>query len=179
MFAELFVVMKKLGAPKVGLHFMRNNSVVIGTTHALIHFPHLTIQDETASNETTTKPQPVITDDALTIPPTTAKTISAFVDYPSKWNPTGTVRPLRKFTETTGLLISHSMSTIIDKRLAVRVTNETEIPYLIKKHTQIVEFSIVTPEQSKHIKLVEMATHSMIPQDDANLTAYSNELLKD
>ena len=25
-------------------------------------------------------------------------------------------------------------------------------PYLIKKHTQIAEFSVVTPEQSKHIK---------------------------
>ena len=45
---------------------MRNNSVVIETTHGLIHFPHRTMQGKTASSETTTKPQPVITDDALT-----------------------------------------------------------------------------------------------------------------
>ena len=38
-----FVVMKKLTGPKIGLHFMRNNSVVIDTTHDLIPFPHLTI----------------------------------------------------------------------------------------------------------------------------------------
>ena len=38
-FAELFVVMKKLTGPILGLHFMRNNSVVIDTTHGLIHFP--------------------------------------------------------------------------------------------------------------------------------------------
>ena len=40
------------------------------------------------------------------------------------------------------------------------------------------EFSVVTPEQSKHIKPVDMAILSMIPQDDPDLTAYLNELLR-
>ena len=177
-FAEHFVVMKELTGPLFGLHFMRNNSVVIDTTHGLIHFPHLTMQVKTASSETTTKPQPVITDEALTIPPTTTKTITAFIDRPSKWNTTGTVTPLEKFTETAFLLISHSMSTIIDKRIAVRVSNTTESPYLIEKHTQIAEFSVVIPEQSKHIKPADMAILIMIPQDDPDLTAYLNELLR-
>ena len=163
-FTEHFVVMKKLTGPIFGLHFMTNNSVVIDTTHGLIHFPHLTMQIKTASSETSTKPQPVITDDALTILPTTTKTIAAFVDHPSKWNTTGTVTPLEKFTETASLLISLSMSTIIDKKIAVRVTNTTESPYLNKKYKQIGEFSVVTPEQSKHIKPVDMAILSMIPQ---------------
>ena len=177
-FAEHFVVMKKLTGPIIGLHFMRNNSVVIDTTHGLIQFPHLTMQVKTTSSKTTTKPQPVITDEALTTPPKTTKTITAYIDHPSKWNTTGTVTPLEKITETANLLISHSMSTIIDKRIAVRVTNTTGSPYHIKKHTQIEEFSVVTPEQSKHIKPVDMATLSMIPQDDPDLTAYLDELLR-
>ena len=177
-FVEHFVVMKKLTGPIFGLHFMRNNSVVIDTTHGLIHFPHVTMQVKTASSETTTKSQAVITDEALTIPPTTTKTIRAFIDHPSTWNTTGTVTQLEKFTETASLLISHSMSTKIDKRIAIRVTNTTESPYLIKKHTQIAEFSVVTPEQSKHVKPVDMAILSMIPQGDPDLTAYLNELLR-
>ena len=177
-FAEHFVVMNKLTGPIFGLHFMGNNSVVNDTTHGLIHFPHLTMQAKTASSETTTKPQPVITDEALTIPPTTTKTITAFIDHPSKWNTTGTVTPLETFTETASLLNSHSMSTIFDKRIAVRVTNTTESPYLIKTHTEIAEFSVVIPEQSKHFKPVDMAILSMIPQDDPDLTAYLNELLR-
>ena len=177
-FAEHFVVMKKLTGPIIGLHFMRNNSVVIDTTHGLIHFPHLTMQVKTASSQPTTKPQPVIMDADLTIPPATTKTVTAFIDHPSKWNTTGTVTPLEKFTETASLLISHSMSTIIDKKVAVRVTNTLESPYLIKKHTQIAEFSVVTPEQSKHIKPVDMAILSMIPQGDPDKTAYLNELLR-
>ena len=173
-FAEHFVVMKKLTGPIFGLHFIRNNSVVIDTTLGLIHFPHLTMQVKTVSSETTTKPQPAITDEAPTIPPTTTRTITAFIDHPSKWNTRGTVTPLEKFTETANLLISHSMSTIVDKRIAVRVTNTTEPPYLIKKHTEIAEFSVVTPEQSKHIKPIDMAILSIVPQGDPDLTAYLN-----
>ena len=41
IFAEHFVLMKKLTGPVIGLHFMRINSVVIDTTHGLTHFPHL------------------------------------------------------------------------------------------------------------------------------------------
>ena len=165
-FVEHFVVMSKLTVPIIGLHFMRNNSLVIDTTHGLIRFQHLTRQVKTASSETTTKLQSVVTDDTLTIPPTTTKTITAFVDHPSKWNATGLVTPLEKFTETASLLISHSMSTVIDKRIAVRITNTTESPYLFKKHTQIAEFSVEVPEQSKHIKPVDMAILSMTPQGD-------------
>ena len=136
------------------------------------------MQVKTASSETTTKPQPVTTDEALTISPTTTKLITAFIDHPSKWNTTGTVTPLEKITETASLLVSHSMSTIIDKSIVVRVTNTTESLYLIKKHTQISQFPMVTPEQSKHIKPVDMAILSMIAQGDPDLTAFLNELLR-
>ena len=104
-FAEHFVVMKKMTGPIFGLHFMRNNSVVIDTTHGFIHFPHLTMQVKSTSSETTTKPQPIITDETLTISPTTTKTITAFIDHPSKRNTTGAVTPLAKFMETANLLI--------------------------------------------------------------------------
>ena len=178
IFAENFAVKKKLTGPIIGLHFMRNNSVVIDTTHGLTHFPHLTMQVKIASSETFTKPQPVITDEALAITPTTTKTITAFIDYPSKWNTTDTVTPLENFTETASLLFFHSRLTLIDKRIVVRVTNTTESPYLIKKHTQIAEFSVVTPEESKHIKPVDVAILSVIPQGDPDPTAYLNELLR-
>ena len=177
IFAQHFVVMKKLTGPTLGLHFMRINSVVIDTTDGLIHLPHLTMQVKTASSETKAKPQPVITDDALTMPPTTAKTITAIVDHPSEWYTKGTVTPLEKFTETANRLFFHSMSTKFDERTAVRVHNATESPYLVKKETQIAGLSVVTPEQSEHIKPVDMAIFSMISQGDPDLTAYLNELL--
>ena len=177
-FAEHFVVMKNLRGPIIGLQFTRLNSVVIDTTHALIHFPRLTMQVKSALSQTTAKPQAVVIHDSITISQLTTKTISAIVDHVSEWNTTGTVTPMEKFTETASLIISHSMSTIIDRKMAVRVTNTTESPYTVNKKTQIAKFSVVIPEQSKFIKPVDMATLSRIPEGDPELITYLTELLR-
>ena len=148
---------------------MRHNGVVIDTTHGLIHFTHLTMQVKSALSQTSPKPQVVLIHDGITIPQQTTKTITAFFNHVSEWNTTGTVTPVEKFTETAILIISHSMSTIIDRKIAVRVTNTTELPFTINKNTQFAEFSVVTPEQSKFIKPVDMAILSMIPEGDPDL----------
>ena len=137
IFAEHFVVMKNLTGPIIGLHFMKQNSVVIDTTHGLIHFPHLTRQVKSASSRKSAKLQTVLIYNSITIPQMTTKTITAFVDHSSVWNTTGTVTPVEKFTEAASLITSHSMSTIIDRKIAVRVTNTTESPYTIKKTNKL------------------------------------------
>ena len=62
--------------------------------------------------------------------------------------------------------------------MAVKGTNTTETPYLIKRNTQIAEFSVVTRELAKFIKPVDMAILSIIPENDPDLTAYLNEFLR-
>ena len=170
--------MKNLTGPIIGLHFMKHNSVVIDTTHGHNHFPHSTMQVKSASRQASAKPQLVLVHDSITIPQMTTKMITAFVDHSSEWNTTGTVTPVEKFTEAASLIISHSMSTIIDRKLAVTVTNTTESPYTINKNTKIAEFSVVTPEQSKFIEPVDMAIRSMIPEGDPDLVTYLTELLR-
>ena len=170
--------MKNLTWPIKGLHFMRHNNVVIDTTHGLIHFPHLTMQAKKAATETSARPQPVLIQDNTTVPPMTTKTTTAFIDHPSERHTTGTVTPVGKFTEAASLLLSHSISTINDKKKAVRITNTTESLYSINKNTEIAEFSVVTPEQSKFIRPVDTAILSMIPECDPDLTTYLSELLR-
>ena len=65
--------MKSLTGPIIGWHFMRHNSVVIDTTHGLIHFLHLTMQVESASGQASAKPQAVLVYDSITIPQMTEK----------------------------------------------------------------------------------------------------------
>ena len=178
IFAKHFVVMKNLTGPIIGLHFMKHNSVVIDTTHGLIHFPHLTMQVKSASSQTSAKPQPVLIHDSITIPQMTTRTITAFVDHSSEWNTTGTVTPVEKFTEAASLILSYSISKIINRKIAVRVTNTTESPYTINKNTEIAEFSVLTPKQSKLIKPVDTAILSMIPKGDPDLVTYLTELLR-
>ena len=128
IFAEHFVVMSSLTGPIVGLHFMRHNSVVIHTTHGLIHFPYLTMRVKSALSQTSAKSQAVPTRDSISIPQMTTKTITSFVDHLSEWNTTGTVTPVEKIAEAASLIISHSMSTKKYRKIAVRVTNTTESP---------------------------------------------------
>ena len=146
-FGEHFVVRMKLTQPIIGLHFLKRDSIVLDTTHGLIHFPHLTMLVNTTT-ELSAKPQTVLADDPLTIPTRLTKTVTAFVDHPSEWNTTATVTPVGKVAETVGLLVSHSMSTMKDGQVAVRVTNTTETHNLIKTNGQNAEFSVVTRESS-------------------------------
>ena len=88
-FAEHFVMMKNLTGPIIGLLFKRHNSVVIDTTHGLLHFPHLTMQVKSALTQTSAKPQVVLIHDSITKMQMTTKTITAFVDHISKGNTTG------------------------------------------------------------------------------------------
>ena len=157
---------------------MKHNSVVIDNTHGLIHFPHLTMQVKSASSQASAKPQPVLIHNSITKPQMTTKTITASVDPSSDWNTTGTVTPVEKFTEATSLIISHSMSTIIDRKLAVGITITTESPFTVNKNTQSAEFSVLTPEQSKFIKPVDTAILSMIPEGDPDLVTYLTDLLR-
>ena len=137
-----------------------------------MHFAHLTMQVKSAASETSTKPQAVFLPDTITIPPMTTKTITAFVQHQSEWNTTGTVTTVGIFTEAVILLISHSVSTKFNKKIAVRVTNTRESRQSIGENTQIVELSVVTLEQPKFIKSVDTATLNMIPEDDLDLTTY-------
>ena len=124
------------------------------------------------------KPQAILTHDSIMISQMTTKTFTAFVNHLSEWVTTGTVTPVEKFTKAASLIISHSNSTVFDRKVPVRVTNTTESPYTIKKDTQIGDFSVVTPEQSKFITPVDMAILSMLPKGDPELITYLTEQLR-
>ena len=131
-----------------------------------------------ASSRTKTKPQVVLIHDSIKLPPMTTKTVTAFVDYLSEWNTTCTVTPVEKFTEAANLMMSHSISTIIDRKIALRFTSTRESPYTTNKNTQIADFPVVTPEQSKFIKPIDTVIPNVIPEGDSNLTTYLTELLR-
>ena len=81
-----------------------------------------------------------------------------------------------KIQKAASMLLSHSIPTINDRKVAVRVTNAVKSLYTINKNTQIADFSIVTPEQSKLFKPVNTAILNLIPEGDPDLTIYLVEL---
>ena len=104
-FAEHFNVMEKLSTLILGLHSMSHYSVVIGTTHGFIPFPHLTMQVKSTASMKSARPQYDLTGSTLTIPTMTTKTYTNSVDHPLKWNARGTVPLLGKVNETADFVI--------------------------------------------------------------------------
>ena len=168
--------MKSLTGPTIGLHFMRHNSVVIDTTHGLIHFPHLTMQVKSASNGTGAKSQAVFLYDSITVPPIITKKSQHLLNTYRNGIQQVPWLQWKKIPEAARLIISHSISTKIDRKIAVRVNNTKESPHTINKNRQIADFSVVTLEQSKFNKPVDTAFLSMIPEGDPDLTTYLTEL---
>ena len=89
---------------------MKHKSVVIDTTHGIIHFSLLTKQVKSAASETSAKLQAVLIRNNKAVTPKTTITITSFVDHSSEWNTTDSVTPVKKFTEAASLLVSHSIS---------------------------------------------------------------------
>ena len=89
-----------------------------------------------------------------------------------------TVAPLENYMKTASLLIFHSMSTMIDRKVAAMVTNAIYSPFLIEGNTSIADFSVATPEQPKFIKAVDTAILSIIPECVIYLTTHLNDLLR-
>ena len=108
----------------------------------------------------------------------TTKTITALLDYLSEWNTKGTATPVEIFAEASSLIITRSISTIIARKIAVRVSNTTISPYTINKNTRIADFSVVTPDQSKFSRPVDTAFLNKIPEGAPDLTTYLNEILR-
>ena len=67
---------------------------------------------------------------------------------------------------------------LIVRKVPIRLTNTLKLPFTINKDTQIAEFSVVTPEQSKFIKPVDTAILSMISEGYLDLITYLAELLR-
>ena len=123
IFAGNFVVMKNLTGPIMGLHFMRQQC---GHRHYIWLNPILTLDNASQKcikrNKCYTPSCSHSRQNNSTAKHT--KTIAAFVDQSTEWNTTGTVNLEEKFTEAASLIIFHSISTIIDRKPAVRVTTQ-------------------------------------------------------
>ena len=178
-FAEHFVVMRNLTGPIIGLHFMRHNSVVLDITHGILHFPHLSMQVKSVDEPKSVRPQAVIIPEDITIPAMVTRNIKAYTNFNSHFRTTGIITPIDQYTENATLLVSHSMSAMTNGEIPIRVTNVGETPYTLKRNTQIAEFSILTPEQSKFVKPVDTAILQVLPYDDQSLSSLSQRITKD
>ena len=156
---------------------MRKNSVVINTTHGLVHFPYLTLQVKTASSKTIAGPQLVLNDKALTIPPRTAKIHSiCWSSLRMEHNRhSDTIVEKYKISKSADFPVNvdnnwRKNSSHGNQNNKITISNQKAhtVCRVLRSHTR----------QSKYIKPLDEAILSVIPEGDPYLTAYSHQLLR-
>ena len=125
----------------------------------------------------TTQTMQVRTKERQTIPPQQASTINAIVITNAEHTMTGTIQPLPQFDENAQIIIAPVITSTNAKKVKIRAINTTENPYTMPINTKVAEMQILTAENTKHIRPIDVAALKIL-EDHDDAVAYVQELMK-
>ena len=153
-FREKFINMTKLTSPLIGLLFPQRNSTILDRRQGILKFPFFSMQ---LNIEKRTYPNVIkpILNPVETIPQPGKRTTLCLNSQIYTDNEATRILQPSPFLECNeGLLICSALSSIQNNQHMVQINNFLDLPYTFKKGTHIANFSILTPEQTKHIRPV-------------------------
>ena len=165
-FKETFIVFLRLTGPIIGLTFLKSNSAILDVSKrlsfsliSLTHSP-LMITPET---ENYTESIPTL---PIRYPHETTHTITVHTVVSSNVDTTGVINPAINHCSGHTLIVASSISTVVNRKLDIRVTNTAHTPYKIKKKTTVAEFKILSPEEAKEFKPLNTAALKVLTDND-------------
>ena len=178
-FREKFIVMTNLTSPLIGLLFLQRNSTILDMSQGILNFPFFSMQ---LKNEDRTYPniiEPILNPAETILHPGKRTTIWVKSQIYTDTEATGIFQRSPLLENDEDLLMCPALSSTQNTKHMVQISNFLDHPYTLKKGTHIANFSILTPEQTKHIRPVNPTSVRHLPNinhDDA--IHYINSLLK-
>ena len=151
---EKFIVMTNLTSPLIGLLFLQRNSTILDMRQGILTFSFFSMQ---LKNEDRTYPnviEPILDPAETILQPGKRTTIWVKLQVYTDNEATGIIQPSPLLESNEDLLICPALSSTQNNKHMVQISNFLDHPYTLKKETQIANFSILTPEQTKHIRPV-------------------------
>ena len=150
-FREKLIVLANLTSPLNGLLFLQRNGTILDMRQKIVNFPFFSMQ---LKNEDRTYPnviKPILNPKGTVLQPGKQTKIWVKSQIYTDNRATGITQssPLLKTNEN--LLICPALSSNQNNKHMVQIINFLDHPYTLKKGTRIANFSILTPEQTKHI----------------------------
>ena len=178
-FREKFIVMTNLTSPLIGLLFLQRNSTILDMRHGILNFPffsmHLKNEDRTYPNVI----EPILNPAETILQPGKRTTIWVKSQIYTDTEATGITQPSPLLENNEDLLICLALSSTQNKKHMVQISNFLDHPYTLKKGTHIANFSILTPEQTKHIRPVTpTSVRHLLNNSHVDAIHYINRLLK-
>ena len=178
-FREKFIVMTNLASPLIGLLFLQRNSTILDMRQEILNFPFLSMQ---LKNEDRTYPnviEPIINPAEIILQPGKRTTIWIKSQIYTENEATGIIQPSPLLENDQYLLICPAISSTQNNKHMVQISNFLYHPYTLNKRTHIANFSILTPEQTKHIRPVNpTSVRHLLDNNQDDAIHYINSLLK-
>ena len=178
-FREKFLVMTNLTSPLIGLLFLQRNSTILDMRQGILNFPFFSMQ---LKNEDRTYPnviEPILNPVETT--PQSGKRTTIWVKshiYTDN-EATGIIQPSPLLENDEDLLICPALSSTQNNKHMVQIRNFLDHLYTLKKGTHIANFSILTPEQTKHLQPVNpTSVRHLLNNSHDDAIHYINSLLK-
>ena len=153
-FKEKFIVMTNLTSPSIGLLFLQRNSTILDMRQRILNFPFFSMQ---LKNEDRTYPnviEPIINPVDTLLQHGQRTTIWVKSQIYTENEATGIIQPSPLLENDEDLPICPAILSTQNNKHIVGISNFLDHPYTLKKGTHIANFSILTPEQTKHIRPV-------------------------
>ena len=178
-FRKKFIVMTNLTSPLIGLLFLQRNSTILDMRQGILNFPFFSMQ---LKNEDRTYPnviEPILNPVETTLQPGKRTTIWVKSQIYTDNEATGIIQPSPFLENDEDLLICPALSSTQNNKHMVQISNFLDHPYTLKKGTHIANFSILTPEQTKHIRPVNpTSVRHLLNSSHDDAIHYINSLLK-
>ena len=178
-FREKFIVMTNLTSPLIGLLFLQRNSTILEMRQGILNFPFFSMQ---LKNEDRTYPniiEPILNPAETTLQPGTRTTIWVKSQTYTDNEATGIIQTTPLLENDDDLLICPALSSTQNHKQLVQINNFLDHPYTLKKGIHIANFSILTPEQTKHIRAVNATSvRNLLNNNHEDAIYYINSLLK-
>ena len=178
-FKEKFIVMTNLTSPSIGLLFLQRNSTILDMRQGILNFPFFSMQ---LKNEDRTYPnviEPILNPVKTTLQPGkgTKKWVKSQIYTDNE--ATGIIQTSPLLENDEDLLICPALSSTQNNKHMVQISIFLDHPYSPKKGTHIANFSIITPEQTKHIRPVNpTSVRHLLNNNHDDAIHYINSFLK-
>ena len=177
-FREKFIVMTNLTSPLIGILFLQRNSTILDMRQGILNFRFFSMQ---LKNENRTYPnviEPLLNTVDTILQPGKRTTIRVKSQM-SENEATGIIQPSPLLENDEDLLICPATSSTQKNKHLVQISKFLDHPYTFKKGTHMANFSILTPEQTKHIRPVNpTSVRHLLNNNHDDSIHYINNLLK-
>ena len=178
-FHEIFIVMEKLTGPIIGLMFLQRNHTVLDMRQGILNFPYFSMQLKTADHKYSNVLEPILTPDDITIPPNDRNLVEIKSQIYNENTVTGVLQPSDLLHEEGDITFCAAIVTLTNGNVNVHINNFTDQPYKLKKGLHIANFSVLTPEQMKHVKPIDpVSTWHLLNENEEDAIYYVSSLLK-